>query len=316
MSRTVWTFPSQLAGGAGMADRGLLRGSGILRRNLAAASEIAGRDMERLVREGPAEALREGETGSLAVLTVGASAAAELLGSGPPPDGMLGYSLGIYTAAAASGALRFEDALRIVSAIEREGARVFPRGEWAMAFVTGMKAASLESLIDGQAGGGEVALAILNTPAQLVLAGRREALARILEAARPRAMRCELLAIAKPYHSRWMAPVVERTRALLETVEVADPAHALLNPSGGGPLANAAAVRERLAAQLGERLDWVACVARLAAEGFDRWVELPPGATTTRMVRWIAREAEAVALDEDAGSARPAAGRGRAGGAP
>ena len=57
-------------------------------------------------------------------------------------------------------------------------------------------------------------------------------------------------------------------------------------------------MRARLSGQLTSRLDWSLSIGRLLSEGASVFVEMPPGSSTTRMVRWIARDATAFALDQ------------------
>jgi malonyl CoA-acyl carrier protein transacylase len=98
-----------------------------------------------------------------------------------------------------------------------------------------------------------------------------------------------------------MVPVARAVEALAATIEVRDPQVALFDHHGGDRLATAAEVRSRLSAQLTTRLDWATSIERLVAAGASVFVEMPPGTTTTRMVRWIARDAIAFAIDPSPG---------------
>src|SRR5439155_15383566 len=100
---------------------------------------------------------------AVSVVAVGASAAEELQASGYRPDGVLGYSLGLYTAAAVSGAITVETALRLVAMIAREGEASFPPGEMAMAFVTRMKVVTLDEALRDSLDAGSLALTNVNT---------------------------------------------------------------------------------------------------------------------------------------------------------
>src|SRR5438045_1776353 len=126
--RSVWTFPGQLTEHVGMGG-GLLEGSRALARRLEAASDLCGEDLARVCREGPESTLRRDDCAALAVVSAGTAAAEELAASGHAPDGVIGYSLGLYTAAAAAGAISHESAFRIVLTVAREGDRWFPAGE-------------------------------------------------------------------------------------------------------------------------------------------------------------------------------------------
>jgi [acyl-carrier-protein] S-malonyltransferase len=95
-----------------------------------------------------------------------------------------------------------------------------------------------------------------------------------------------------------MAPVAEAVAALVASAEVVAPRVPLFDHRDGSPLRTAEEVRVRLSGQLASRLDWPGSIGRLVAEGASVFVEMPPGGTTTRMVRWIARDATAFAIDQ------------------
>ena len=295
--RTVWTFPGQLTEYVGMSA-GLLSSSQILARNFELASDLVGEDLARICAHGPEAMLHRDDIAALAVVTVGASSAAELSARGFRPDAILGYSLGLYTAAVAAGAIALEDALRIVLTIAGAGDRHFPPGRMTMGFVTGMRVAKLEAALAAPLAQGVLAITNVNTPAQVVLAGETSALVAALDAVRPEAMRCERLQISRPYHSPWMAPVAEAVRDLCEGMEVRVPRTSLHDHKDGVRIETAEALRARLSEQLLTRLDWPASVRRLYGVDARLFVEMPPGSSTTRMVRWIERDAAALAIDQ------------------
>ena len=299
--RSVWTFPGQLTEYVGMGG-GLLEGSRTFAERLEAASDLAGIDLDRVCRQGPEAMLHRDDCAALAVVAAGTAAAEELGASGYAPDGMIGYSLGLYTAAAAAGAISYESAFRIVLTIAGAGDEHFPPGEMGMGFVTGLSLASLEEILRDALDTGSIAVTNINSQAQIVIAGRTDELDRALEQVRPRAIRCERLPISRPYHSRWMEPVALAVRRLVASIDVADPRVPLFDHRDGSRLATSAEVRERLAQQLTTRVDWAASIERLAGQGASVFVEMPPGTTTTWMVRWIARDAIAFAVDPSAGT--------------
>jgi [acyl-carrier-protein] S-malonyltransferase len=300
MIRSVWTFPGQLTEYVGMGG-GLLAGSRAFAERLDAASELCGIDMARVCLEGPEELLHRDDCAALAIVAAGTAAAEELRASGYEPGGMIGYSLGLYTAAAAAGAISYESAFRIVLTIAAEGDRRFSPGEMAMGFVTGLRLASLEEALREPLEAGALAVTNVNSQAQIVIAGRTADIDRALDRVRPRAIRCERLPISRPYHSPWMEPIARVVAELAKTIDVSDPRVPLFDHRDGSRLVSAAELRARLSGQLATRLDWAASVERLAREGADVFVEMPPGTTTTRMVRWIARDATAFAIDPSPG---------------
>lgn len=297
MVRTVWTFPGQLTEYVGMTEAPWLRDSPRLHHGLAFASEILGRDLAGLCREGPELELHRDECAAAAVVALGAAAFDQLAREGMEPDAVLGYSLGLYTAAVATEAISLESALELVITIAREGDRVFAGGEMGMGFVTGLKMSTLSATIGDLLEAEEIDVTNVNSQAQIVLAGRASVVETALARVRPHAIRCERLPISRPYHSRWMAPVARRIQEMSAAIELRAPRIPLLDHRDGSPIVSAETLRNRLASQLTTRLDWNASITRLVSEGARLFLEMPPGATTTRMARWIARDATCLALD-------------------
>ena len=170
-----------------------------------------------------------------------------------------------------------------------------------MGFVTGLRLANLEESLRDALDAGALAVTNVNSHAQIVIAGRTGDIDRALDRVRPRAIRCERLPISRPYHSRWMEPVAREVARLAETLDVSAPRVPLFDHRDGSRLETADAVRARLSGQLTTRLDWAGSVERLVADGASVFVEMPPGTTTTRMVRWIARDATAFAIGPSTG---------------
>lgn len=302
--RTIWTFPGQLAEYVGMSRPAWLAGSGLLARHLAAASEIVGEDLARICRDGPEADLRRDENAAVAVLALSVSAAQELLAAGRAPDGLLGYSLGLYSAAVVSGAISPQDGMRLARTIAWEGTRRFADQDMAMGFITGIKIATLEAELADLLGAGRIAVTNVNSQAQVVVAGRAADVDAALDRLRERAIRGERLPIGRPYHSAWMRPVAKALMTMCREITVREPRIPLYDHRDGERLETAEQVRRRLTEQLVTRLDWNASVRRLFEDGASRFVEMPPGSTTTRMTRWIERDAVCLALDRDEDRAR------------
>ena len=136
------------------------------------ASEAAGRDLAGLLVEAPwrADADRQRTAGddvqSLVMLD-----AVERLGIAPLP--CAGHSLGEYTALVASGAISFEDGIRLVIARGEAMNRAAEDAPGTMAAVLGLSDDDAEAAC--QRAEGDVWVANYNAPGQVVIAGTHEA---------------------------------------------------------------------------------------------------------------------------------------------
>jgi [acyl-carrier-protein] S-malonyltransferase len=87
-------------------------------------------------------------------------------------------------------------------------------------------------------------------------------------------------------------------RRALADVEFRDPVVPLLANADAREITTAEAARAELVEHLTAGVDWVAAVQRMAAAGVDSFVEVGPGRVLTGLIKRIAPDAEAIALDD------------------
>src|SRR5438046_1916919 len=79
------------------------------------ANEILGRDLKKIIFEGPEEALKETYNTQPALYVAGLALLEAIKPWGLSPALVAGHSLGEFTALAAAGAFSFEDGLKLVA---------------------------------------------------------------------------------------------------------------------------------------------------------------------------------------------------------
>ncbi|SEP25837.1 ACP S-malonyltransferase [Trujillonella endophytica] len=163
-------------GGAlpGLADPWLL--DPVAAEVVARASAVAGRDLARWWRE--PLALPDREAADLEVVVTGVAAWRSLTARGLRPVAVAGHGVGEYAALVAAGALDLEQVVELVR-WRADLMALAPRPSRAgMAAVVGDGAAEVARAVVARSGGGTLAVACYDGPAQAVLCGEREELAR------------------------------------------------------------------------------------------------------------------------------------------
>jgi [acyl-carrier-protein] S-malonyltransferase len=280
---------------------GLHAASPVARRIFEEAADALGFDLARLCFEGPEAELQLTANTQPAVLTVSVAAAAELAARGVRPRLCAGHSLGEYSALVVAGALGFADAVR---AVRRRGEfmqEAVPVGTGAMAAVLGLELPAVEAICAEAAGNEVVEVANVNSPGQVVVAGHRQAVERVVELASARGgRRSVLLPVSAPFHCRLMAPAATRLAAVLEALPVAAPSVPVVRNVDAGLTTGAEDVRPFLVRQVTAPVRWTDCVTRLGAEGCRTLIEVGPGRVLTGLLRRIDASLTGLAVEDPA----------------
>ncbi|HUK78292.1 MAG TPA: ACP S-malonyltransferase [Thermoleophilia bacterium] len=261
------------------------------------ASEVLGYDLSGLCRLGSAEELARTEITQPALLAHSVAALRVLLAGGLTFAAALGHSLGEYTALVATGALGLRDALVLVKARGEAMAAAAARNPGAMVAVLGLEADAVEELC---AGLDDVWPANFNCPGQVVVSCADGAAAALEEAAAAAgARRVVRLAVGGAFHSPLLAPAAAALREPLAAVAWSQPSPAFFSTcSAAFEHDGFAALLER---QLVSPVRFEASIRRLAAAGYNAYLEVGPGAVLTGLVRRIDGSA-ATATAGDVGS--------------
>ncbi|MET7644821.1 beta-ketoacyl synthase N-terminal-like domain-containing protein [Streptomyces sp. NPDC005426] len=189
---------------------GLYRESPAYRRHLDEADEALAAHLGASVRDvilGGEDPAHRPVAVQPALFAVGVALARTLASVGVTPAAVLGHSLGEYAAAVTAGALDMDEAARLVVLRARLTAGL-PPGAGMLAV-----AAGAGELAPALAGEPDVVAAALNGPADTVLAGPLDALARIAGELAGLGIRAGELPTAHAFHSPLMAPVAAGLRA-------------------------------------------------------------------------------------------------------
>jgi len=274
------------------------------------ASKIFGEDLWDLVTHGPAERLNLTTYTQPVMLVAGIAVyRAWLASGGRAPAIVAGHSLGEYTALVASGALRFDDAVSLVSYRAQVMQQAVPEGVGGMAAIIGLADDAVLDLCRQAAQGQVLEAANFNAPSQVVIGGHKEAVHRGAELAKARgAKRSVMLPMSVPVHCSLMRPAAEKLAAYLSDVPLTVPAVPVIQNADVRSHAEPAAIKEALCRQLYSPVRWVQTVHYLASQGVTHLVECGPGKVLGGLNKRIAHElvnytlADAASISQVAGA--------------
>ena len=293
-------FPGQGSQEVGMG-RDAFETSAAARAVFEEADRALGFPLSRLCFEGPEDELLRTELQQPAILATSVALLRALEERIPVEAvAVAGHSLGEYTALVASGALRFEDAIRLVHARGRFMQEAVPQGRGAMAAVLGCGPEVVERACDDarKSSGKVVAPANFNGPGQTVIAGDVVAVELACSRARQLGARRTLaLPVSAPFHCPLMEPAAERLGVELSRVRFADPKPPVVTNVEAAPNTDGAHARDLLSAQVTSPVRFTEMVQPLLGMGVTQVLEIGPGRVLTGLVARIAPELRRTTLE-------------------
>lgn len=293
MSKTAFLFPGQGAQKCGMA-RSFYETDPDAKAVIDRASELLGMDMPELLFT-PNDRLDRTEFTQPAMVTAGIAMLQAVAKTGLKADVCAGLSLGEYEALYAAGAMSADDAVRTVQVRGKLMAEAVPAGVGGMAAVVGAETALVEETIAPIA---DVWIANYNCPGQIVISGKKEALAQASDALKAAGVRRVLpLNVSGPFHSGLLAEAGEKLGAYLAGVEIRPLVIPYAANFTGAYVTDSAEIVPLLVKQVSGSVRFEQSIRGMLADGVDTFVEIGPGKTIAGFLRKIDREAKVINIE-------------------
>jgi len=280
----AFVFPGQGSQFPGMC-RDLYDAHKEAREMCQAADRLLGFSLTDVMFEGDADDLMQTKVTQPAVFLH--SIVAQRLMTIETPAMVAGHSLGEFSALVACGALRFEDALLLVSARAQAMQAACEANPGTMAAVLGLSDEKVVEICEAQESGVVVA-ANFNCPGQVVISGEPEAVdaacAAMKEAGARRALR---LPVGGAFHSPLMAPAAEELRDAILKTEFRKPFCPIYQNVSAKAEIEPEIIRENLLKQLTAPVRWTQSVQNMIADGATEFYEFGPGDVLKGLIRKI-----------------------------
>lgn len=288
----AFVFPGQGSQSVGMMAK-LADAYPIVQQTFEQASDALGFDLWNLVQNGPDTDLNQTQNTQPAMLAAGVAVwRVWCEKSQVRPGWMAGHSLGEYTALVCSGALAFEDAVKLVAERGRLMQEAVPAGVGAMAAILGLEDHQVVNVCAEVAKGEVVAAANFNAPGQVVIAGNTAAVDRAIEALKALgAKRAVKLPVSVPSHCQLMEAASEQLKEILQGINIDVPEITLIHNADVKSHGSPEVIRYALKEQLFKPVRWVETVKFMHEQGVAGFIECGPGKVLMGLNKRIAPDA-------------------------
>jgi [acyl-carrier-protein] S-malonyltransferase len=213
------------------------------------------------------------------------------LGDAFKPDMVAGHSLGEFSALVASGALSFEDGLKLVAARANAMQKACEKNPGTMAAIIALPDETVEHVCEEVSKEGKVVVAAnYNCPGQLVISGEKDAINEACEKLKAAgAKRALPLMVGGAFHSPLMQPAKDELQEAIEKTNFSTPSCPVYQNVDAKPHTDPSEIKANLIAQLTSPVRWTKSVQNMIADGADDFTECGPGRALRGMIGRIDR---------------------------
>lgn len=291
----AYVFPGQGAQFIGMG-KDLYDNVPVARELFGKANSILGFNITDIMFSGTEEDLKQTKVTQPAIF-IHSTILAAIMGYAFSPAMVAGHSLGEFSALTASGALNFEDGLKLVSKRAMAMQKACEITPSTMAAIIGAEDKVVEDVCDSI--GAVVVPANYNSPGQIVISGSVEGIDMAIEKLKELGVKRAIkLAVSGAFHSPLMEPAKTELQTAIESTSFSKPVCPIYQNVTGLPSTEPGVIRANLIAQLTSPVRWTQSVLKMISDGALSFTEVGPGSVLQGLIKKIDRDAitEAAAI--------------------
>ncbi|ARB91523.1 ACP S-malonyltransferase [Legionella longbeachae] len=271
---TIYMFPGQGSQTKGMG----IELFSYFSEQIKQADEILGYSVKELCLDDPQQQLNNTEYTQPALYIVEALSFLARVSEEPPPNYLIGHSLGEYAALFAAGAFDFGTGLKLV---KKRGELMAKATGGGMLAVINLAEDRIKSLLQTH-DLDSIDFANFNSPKQIVLSGPAADIAKANEILAQEALMCLPLKVSGAFHSRYMQSAADEFKRFMDSFQFSPLKIEVIANITAEPYINER-VKENLVKQMTHPVRWTDTIRYLKNQGECVFIEVGPGNVLTRL---------------------------------
>lgn len=256
------------------------------------ADKVLGKNITTLCFEGPEDSLKQTVNTQPCIVTM-SIAALEALKSqlDIKPDFVAGHSLGEYCAMYEAGVMSMETTFKAIQ--KRADLMSASATGGAMSAILNAPEGALEEALKEASSVGYVDVANYNSPAQVVITGDNDAVAKAGEILLAKgARRVVPLPVSGAFHSKFMENASKEFVGFVSDLELNNAEIPVVTNVDAKATIESSDFREKMPKQICSSVHWTQTIQQMANDGVEIFVEIGPGKVLAGLNRKIAPEAK------------------------
>lgn len=247
--------------------------------------ELTGIDIAQISFEGPEEKLNETRYTQLAILTMSLAILEILKSNNIVAEMSAGLSLGEYTALINSGAISFEEGVKLVQKRGEYMQNLLPKGNWQMSAVMGLTDEQVEDVCK-KVKSGFVVPANYNCVGQVAISGEKEGIEEAGNIAKEMGAKKVIpLKTAGPFHTEKLIESSQALRNELEKITINKFKTKVIKNLDGEAYKDTDDIKDILAKHIINPVRFSKTIQNMLESGVDTFIEIGPGKTLSGFVK-------------------------------
>ena len=210
-----------------------------------------------------------------------------------------GHSLGEYSALACSGAIKFEDAIKILQQRGKSMQEAIPNGRGGMLVVLGISSTELEKNLEENNNSYECYVANDNSQLQVVVSGLKKDIELLSNDLSKKKIKNIKLNVSAPFHCKLMKPASEKMENYINNLKINKLEKPIISNVTAKEVLKPEEIKRLLISQIEKKVRWLESVEYMINNGVKNFVEIGPGKVLSGLIKRINKDVKVSSINNE-----------------